>query len=101
MEKWQLHRRIALFFLLYVGQIPFHILLGFMLAGYGLSMWMSNTVTAMLMVPIAISIMTNLEGFYGKEITNKFSTAVFLGLAYACSIGGIAKIGRASCREWV
>lgn len=92
MEKWQLHRRIALFILLNVGQKPFQILLGFMLAGYGLSMWMSNTATAMLMVPIAISIMTNLEGFYGKEITNKFSTAVFLGLAYACSIGGIATL---------
>lgn len=92
MEKWKLHRRIALFILLKIGQKPYQILMGFMLASYGLSMWMSNTATAMLMVPIAISIISNLEGFYGREVTGKFSTAVFLGLAYACSIGGVATL---------
>ncbi|MBY5958108.1 SLC13 family permease [Membranicola marinus] len=92
MEKWDLHRRIALFILLKVGQRPIHILFGFMFAGYFLSMWMSNTATAMLMVPISLSIMKNLEDFYPNKIIRRFSIAVFLGLAYACSIGGTATL---------
>lgn len=92
LEKWGLHKRIALKILSVVGGSPFMILLGFMLSGAFLSMWMSNTATAMMMLPIAFSVITALETIHGEEKVNKFSTAILLGIAYSCSIGGIATL---------
>ncbi len=56
MQKWDLHKRIAIRILLITGSSPARILLGFMLATSFLSMWISNTATAMMMVPILLSI---------------------------------------------
>ncbi len=61
MQKWNLHRRIALKLLIVVGNSPARIMLGFMLATSFLSMWISNTATTMLMVPILMSIILKLE----------------------------------------
>ncbi|WP_236973776.1 SLC13 family permease [Membranihabitans maritimus] len=92
MEKWNLHRRIALFIMLKIGRKPVTLLLGFMLAGYFLSMWMSNTATAMMMVPICLSVLASLKSYYDAADIKNFGKSLFIGLAYACSIGGIATL---------
>ncbi|WP_194767495.1 SLC13 family permease [Tamlana sp. I1] len=92
MEKWDLHKRIALKILAVVGGSPFRILLGFMLASSFLSMWMSNTATAMMMLPIAFSVTTALEEVHGKVNMSSFAAGLLLCIAHACSIGGIATL---------
>ncbi len=92
MEKWDLHRRIALKVLSIVGGSPFMILLGFMFSSAFLSMWMSNTATAMMMLPIAFSVTTALEEVHGEHKINSFAVGLLLAIAYACSIGGVATL---------
>lgn len=92
MQKWDLHRRIALKILMVTGVSPGRILLGFMFASSFLSMWISNTATAMMMVPILISIIQKLEEIIGKKEIKRYSIGLLLGVAYSASIGGIATL---------
>ncbi|MCD4694835.1 MAG: SLC13 family permease [Bacteroidales bacterium] len=92
MQKWNLHRRIALKILMITGVSPGRILLGFMLATSFLSMWISNTATTMMMVPILISIIHKLEEILGKVEIKRYSIGLLLGVAYSASIGGIATL---------
>ena len=92
MQRWQLHRRIALRILLLIGSGPSRILLGFMAATAFLSMWISNTAAAMMMVPIAMAVLSRLrEGDEGPAMT-RFAAGLLIGIAYAASIGGIATL---------
>ncbi len=92
MQKWDLHRRIALKIMLITGTSPHRVLLGFMAATAFLSMWISNTATAMMMVPIVLSITKKLADFMDERSIRKFSTGLLLGVAYSASIGGIATL---------
>lgn len=91
-QKWNLHQRIALNILRVIGLSPGKILLGFMFASAFLSMWISNMATAMLMAPILLSIIQKLEALNGKEGAHKLTGGLLLGIAYGCSLGGIATL---------
>jgi sodium-dependent dicarboxylate transporter 2/3/5 len=92
MEKWHLHRRIALKLLLIIGLSPSRLLLGFMITSAFLSMWVSNTATTMMMVPILLSIFAKMEEINSSEQLKKMEKGLLLGIAYAASIGGIATL---------
>lgn len=92
MQRWQLHRRIALRILMVFGRSAAGLMTGFMVATAFLSMWISNTATAMLMTPVALAVILNLEGSHGPAPTRPFSVAVLLAIAYSASIGGMATL---------
>ena len=92
MEKWDLHRRIALWIIRKLGGGPARMVLGFMVAAAFLSMWVSNTATAIMMMPIGLAIVLKMEESFGRRDTKAFSLAIMLGIAYACSVGGVATL---------
>jgi solute carrier family 13 (sodium-dependent dicarboxylate transporter), member 2/3/5 len=91
MERWGLHRRIALGILARVGTGPHQLVLGFMLATAFLSMWISNTATAAMMLPIGIAVGEMFRP-QDQEGPYEFGISLMLGIAYAASIGGSATL---------
>lgn len=92
MQKWNLHERIALAIIHRVGTRGPQLILGFMVATAMLSMWISNTATTLMMMPIAGAVIASLAAHVDPADERNFAVALLLGTAYAASIGGIATL---------
>ena len=91
MQRWGLHRRIALGIVSRVGTSPNKLVLGFMLATAFLSMWISNTATAAMMLPIALAVAELLEE-PGRKGPYPFGICLMLAIAYSATMGGVSTI---------
>ena len=94
-EKWGLHRRIALHTVRLIGGSPRRLVLGFMVATAFLSMWISNTASTLLMMPIGLAILTSYREQardVDQELIARLSVVLMLGVAYAASIGGMTTL---------
>ncbi|NIR47420.1 hypothetical protein GWO43_02980, partial [candidate division KSB1 bacterium] len=99
MQRWNLHKRLALYVVRLIGTSPERLVLGFMIATAFLSMMISNTSTTLLMFPIALAVILHLSELKddGQKVLPedqqpRFRTALMLGIAYAASVGGIGTI---------
>ncbi len=95
MEKWDLHRRIALNIVSFVGTRPTSIIMGFIIASAFLSMWVSNTATALMMLPIALSVLKLVDSEVEATSTSEnrnFALCLLLGVAYGCNVGGMGTL---------
>jgi len=95
MQRWNLHRRIALNVLQISGGNGASLVGGFMLASALLSMWVMNTSTTMMLLPIAVSIVSVIHGSVDsldERAKKDFQSAMLLGVAYAATIGGISTL---------
>ena len=97
-ERWNLHRRLALGIVLAIGSSPRRIVLGFMAASAALSMWVSNTATTAMMMPIGVAVIREISAaVHGPERRPRigdfpFAVCLMLGCAYGASIGGFATL---------
>lgn len=93
-EKWNLHKRIALSIIQLIGTNMINIILGFMVATAFLSMWISNTATSVMMLPMGMAITVQLRNSPGvsENESTLFGKAIMLAIAYSASIGGMATL---------
>jgi sodium-dependent dicarboxylate transporter 2/3/5 len=92
MQKWNLHKRIALTIVSRVGSNTVGLVGGFMIATGFISMWVSNTATAVMMLPVGLSVIALIAQFRGGRTDANFATALMLGIAYAASIGSVSTL---------
>ena len=92
MQRWGLHRRLALNIIRLIGARPLPIIAGFMLASAFLSMWVSNTATAMMILPIGLSIIELAQRQKTTGHENNFALVLLLAIAYSCSVGGMSTL---------
>ncbi|MGE6631679.1 SLC13 family permease [Bacillus sp. NPDC077027] len=93
-EKWNLHRRMALHILRVIGTRSHRIVLGIMISTAFLSMWISNAATALMMLPVALAVIKQVKEnqILTGESLDRFSKSILLSVAYAASIGGLATL---------
>ncbi|WP_211358936.1 SLC13 family permease [Nesterenkonia populi] len=93
-QKWDLHRRIAMSIIRMVGTKGQRLTLGIIIATAALSMWISNAATALMMLPIGLALIEEVreKRFYDDSDFSKFAKGLLLSIAYAASIGGLATI---------
>jgi sodium-dependent dicarboxylate transporter 2/3/5 len=94
-QKWDLHKRIALFVLEYAGSNGASLILGFMLTAAVICMWVMNTATTIMLLPIGLAVITvvkeTVKGLSEKEMES-FQLALLLGIAYGATIGGMSTL---------
>lgn len=92
MQKWMLHKRISLIIIQMLGTSNSGILLGFMVASASISLFISNIATTVMLFPIGLAFIYQLEEEFGPELVHPFSVSIMLGIAYSASIGGIGTL---------
>lgn len=92
LEKWHLHEKLAFFIIQKSGSSMRSLVLGLMLASYLISMWISNTATAIMMMPIALSVFKAYDTILESRLSQRVKIAGLLGVAYGANIGGIATL---------
>lgn len=96
MQRWDLHRRIALNIINFIGAQPRNIIFGFIVSSAFMSMWVSNTAATMMMLPIGLSVIqllkTNGDSSENSQQYGNFAVALMLAIAYAANIGGIGTV---------
>jgi sodium-dependent dicarboxylate transporter 2/3/5 len=89
MQRWNLHKRFALKILLATQGKPVTLMIGFMLATAALSMWISNTATTLVMLPIALAVVSRFQQQFSDGQSSRFSVGLLLSIAYSASVGGM------------
>ncbi|MQA09670.1 MAG: DASS family sodium-coupled anion symporter [Pseudonocardiaceae bacterium] len=92
MQRWNLHRRLALVIVLLVGESPVRLIGGFMLATAFISMWVSNAATTIMMLPIGLSVLGLVKQLGQGKGDPAFGTSLMLGIAFAATIGGFSTL---------
>lgn len=96
MEKWNLHQRVSLGIVSWIGVSPRRIVLGFMVATAFLSMWVSNTAATMMMIPVGLAVATQAASSLNEEEHSsdlpKFEKSIVFGIGFAATIGGLGTL---------
>lgn len=91
LERWNVHRRLAMWLIARVGTSPRRLVLGFMAAAASMSMFLNNTATTLMLLPIGLAVVASVEGKHRAGLT-PFGTALLLGMAYSASVGGTGSL---------